>query len=269
MIAAPQLLGILNITEDSFSDGGRFLKPEAASKRARELLRAGADIIDLGAAASNPGAKPVESEQEIARLAPAVAAVRAAGAAVSIDSFSPQTQLWAMDQNVEYLNDINGFKEPSLYPALAGSTAKLIVMHALRPGPPDRNVPAPADIVDRIQIFFEHRLRALTEAGVARHRLILDPGMGLFLGRGREASFAVLRRLSEIKAAFGLPVLVSVSRKSFLRTLVGRGVAEAGPASLAAELFATRSGADFIRTHEPGPLRDALTITLALEGGTP
>ncbi len=263
---APQLLGILNITEDSFSDGGRFLSPDAAIAHGRALVRAGADILDLGAVASNPRAAPVPSELEIARLGPVVAALGEDRVPLSIDSFSSGTQLWALRQGAAFLNDINGFPDPALYPALAASRARLIVMHALKLGAASAEDAAPPDIFDRILCFFAERLAALTGAGIARERLILDPGMGLFLGRGREASFTVLRRLRELKEAFGLPVLVSVSRKSFLRAITGRMPAEAGPTSLAAELFAAKRGADFIRTHEPGPLRDALAVTAALEG---
>jgi dihydropteroate synthase type 2 len=118
--------------------------------------------------------------------------------------------------------------------------------------------------MDRILVIFERRITALTKAGIARHRLILDPGMGLFLGTDKEASFTVLRGIPQLKRAFGLPILISVSRKSFLRRLTGKAPLEAGPASLAAELFAARQGTDCIRTHDPGALRDALTVWQAL-----
>ena len=120
--------------------------------------------------------------------------------------------------------------------------------------------------MDRVLRFFDGRLADLVQAGIARERLILDPGMGFFLGTDPEASFTVLRRLPELAARYGLPLLVSVSRKSFLRKVTGRSAAEAGPASLAAELFAVRQGADYIRTHGPGPLRDALSLEKALSG---
>jgi dihydropteroate synthase type 2 len=254
-----RILGIVNITEDSFSDGGRYLSAEAAITHARRLAADGAAVIDLGGAASNPDAKPVAPEVEIARLAPVVAALKRDGIAVSVDSFSPQVQRWALDENVDYLNDIRGFPEPALYPALAASPAKLIVMHAVD-GAATRAEVASGDIMAHLLTFFERRIAALAAAGIARERLILDPGMGFFLGALPETSFAVLRGLSELKRAFALPVLVSVSRKSFLRRLIGRNAAQSGPASLAAELFAAEQGADYIRTHEPGALRDALLV---------
>jgi dihydropteroate synthase type 2 len=258
---SPSILGIVNLTEDSFSDGGRYLAPEAALAQARKLAKDGASIVDLGAAASNPNAKPVAPAEEIARLASVVAALREEGLAVSIDSFATEVQRWALAQRVGYLNDIQGFPDPGLYPALADSEARLIVMHSVqgrgRATPMDV---APGEIFDRVLRFFEGRVAALERAGIARDRLVLDPGMGLFLGNRAEASFTVLRRLPELKQAFGLPILVSVSRKSFLRKVTGRTAAEAGPATLAAELFAVFQGADYIRTHDPAALADGLAV---------
>jgi dihydropteroate synthase type 2 len=263
------LLGILNITEDSFSDGGKFLDPETARAHALALAK-NADAIDIGAASSKPDAVPVQPETEIARMAPVVDALRRAGVAVSVDTFAPEVQRWALAQNVEYLNDVRGFPEPQIYPALAASSAKLIVMHSVEGlGPATRLLVPAEDLFDRICKFFERRIAALTAAGIARERIILDPGMGLFLGSHPDASFTVLRRIADLKSAFNLPVLISVSRKSFLRKLVDRAVPDIGPATLAAELHAVRRGADFIRTHDPGALRDALAVFRALDGNKP
>ena len=126
----------------------------------------------------------------------------------------------------------------------------------------------PSEIMDRLWRFFDERLAALERAGVARGRLILDPGMGFFLGTDPQTSFTVLRRLGELKLRYGLPVLVSVSRKSFLQKITGKSAEQAGPASLAAELYAVRQGASYIRTHSPGPLRDALAAEAALSAGS-
>ena len=258
---SPILLGIVNITEDSFSDGGRYLATEVALAHARKFAKDGASVLDLGAAASNPDAKPVAPAEEIARLAPVVAALKEDGLTVSIDSFSPEVQRWALGQRIEYLNDIQGFPDPGLYPALACAGARLIVMHSVQQrGRATRVGVAPGEVFDRILRFFEDRIAALEKAGVARDRLVLDPGMGFFLGSQPEASFTILRRLPDLKRTFALPVLISVSRKSFLRTLTGRAAAEAGPATLAAELFAVCQGADYIRTHDPAALADGLAI---------
>ena len=260
-MSPPRLFGILNITEDSFSDGGRFLAPEAALAQAAKLIEDGAHVLDLGGASSNPNSEPVPVETEIARLKPIVEEGKKKGWAISIDSFSSETQKWAIGEGVDYLNDIQGFPYPEMYPALACSDAKLIIMHSVQElGPAKRIETDPKTILDRITAFFDRRVDALIQAGVARERLILDPGMGFFLGASPDVSLTVLQGLSEIKQAYGLPLFVSVSRKGFLRKLTGRPIAEIGPASLAAELYAACHGADMIRTHDPRALRDALTI---------
>ena len=257
-----KILGILNITTDSFSDGGKYLTPEAALAHADSLLADGADIIDIGAASSHPDAAPVSPEAEIARLAPLIPALHDVGASLSIDSFQPQVQAFALEQGVDYLNDIHGFAEPALYPLLAQGRAKLIVMHAVQSdGIATRVDVAPEEIFDRILAFFDQRLAALTGAGIAPERLILDPGMGFFLGTNPKTSLTVLERLPELAQAFDLPLLVSVSRKSFLKAL-GASPEEA---TVAAEMFAVAQGADYIRTHAPAPLRDGLMVLETME----
>jgi dihydropteroate synthase type 2 len=260
------ILGILNITDDSFFDGGKYLEPEAAIAQAKALMADGADVLDIGAASSNPDSKGVAPDLEISRLESVVPAL--GGVPLSIDTFSPAVQRWALDRNVAYLNDIQGFPDPALYPALAASPAKLIIMHSVQERGAATRVHVPAnEIMDRITRFFDSRLAALEAAGVSRSRLILDPGMGFFLGSEPEASFTVLRSLHELRRRFALPLLVSVSRKSFLRRLTGRSAKASGPVSLAAELYAVRQGADYIRTHAPGPLRDALLLAKTLGEG--
>jgi dihydropteroate synthase type 2 len=261
------ILGILNMTEDSFSDGGRYLEPEAAIAHARRLSADGAHVIDLGAASSKPDAKPVPPDTEIARMAPVISALKRLGLALSVDSFAPPVQLWALAQGAAYLNDVRGFPDASVYPALAAASAKLIVMHSLEGlGPAGRGSFPATEIMGRIEGFFEDRIAALEAAGIARERLILDPGMGFFLGRETESSLSVLRALPRLKARFGLPILISLSRKSFIRKIAGAAPAEAGPASLAGELFALSQGVDMIRTHEPGPLARAAAVWHALAG---
>jgi len=264
-----KILGILNITEDSFSDGGKYLAADAALAHGRELAK-DADVLDIGAASSNPDSAGIPSRVEIARLESVLPILRREKIALSIDTFSPEVQRWALQQNVEYLNDIHGFPDTALYPKLAASSAKLIVMHAVQAQGRATRVDIPPDeILDRIHRFFDARLTALTKAGVARDRLIVDPGMGFFLGSDPETSFTVLRAIPALKRAFDLPVLISVSRKSFLRKITGRPPAEGGPASLAAELFAAAQGADLIRTHEPRALRDGLAVWREIGGNKP
>ncbi len=258
----PLLVGIVNITEDSFSDGGRFLDPAAAIAQARRIAADGADIVELGAAASNVGASPVAPAEEIRRLDPVIAALT--GTTLAIDASQPETQRFALARGVAYLNDIRGFPDPSVYPDLAAAHCRLVVMHAVE-GRAQRIDLAPGEVWRRIEAFFTERVGRLERAGIARERLILDPGMGFFLSSRADASLRVLTNLDRLKRAFGLPVMVSVSRKSFLGAITGRTApAERGPASLAAELYAAAHGADYIRTHDPAALRDALAVTAAL-----
>lgn len=270
-MAGPKIFGILNITEDSFSDGGRYREPSAALAAARRLAVDGADVVDIGAAASNIDAMPVSPTEEIHRLSPVIAALKEAGTAISIDSFAAPTQRFALAAGVDFINDIHGFPDPALYPALAASDCRLVVMHAVHGRGRAQAIPVPAsEIWQRIADFFATRVSALEAAGIARERLILDPGMGFFLGSDAAASLRVLVRIDELKRDFGLPVMVSVSRKSFLGAVTGRGdPRKRGAATLAAELYAASKGVDFIRTHDPAALRDGLLLMAALraEGG--
>jgi len=266
MTSAVQIFGILNITSDSFSDGGKYLDPTAALAHGRQLMADGAHVLDIGPASSHPDSAPVSAAEEISRLQAVVPVLQGEGALVSVDTFQTETQRWALTQNVAFLNDIQGFADEGFYPELASSDAKLIVMHSIQGrGPATRAAPPAGSMVDHVTRFFEERFGALERAGVARDRLILDPGMGFFLGNQPEPSLEVIRSLGALKERFGLPVLVSVSRKSFLRTLAGADVGGAAAATLAAELFAASAGADMIRTHEPRQLADSLAIWDHLE----
>jgi dihydropteroate synthase type 2 len=262
----PTLFGILNITEDSFSDGGRHLDPAAAVAAAGRLAADGADVIDLGAAASNIAAKPVAADEEIRRLAPVIARLKKTGVAISVDSFAPEAQRFALAAGVDFLNDIQGFPDSALYPDLAAADCRLVVMHAVQGRGRALRVAVPAaEIWPRIEAFFAARVAVLEEAGIARARLILDPGMGFFLGSEAAASLTVLAGLDRLKRRFGLPVLISASRKSFLAAVTGRKQpGELGAATLAAELYAAAKGADFIRTHDPAALRDGLLLMEAV-----
>ena len=263
----PKILGIVNITEDSFSDGGRYLETQAAIDHALALIKSGADIIDLGPASSNPDAKHVTAETEIERLRPLVSPLEATGAEISIDSFQPATQRWAMTSNVDYLNDIEGFANPEIYPELKASGCQLFLMHSIqRKGIATRIQSDPNHILDEISLFFDERLAALVKAGISKDRIILDPGMGFFLGENEAASVKVLQNLALIRDRFDLPLLISVSRKSFLRKISMKNANESGAATLAAEIFAAMNGADYIRTHDAAALHDALKIIATLSG---
>lgn len=266
-VSGVTLFGILNVTADSYSDGGRYLAPEAAIAHALELVEAGADAVDVGAASSHPEAEPVPVDEEIRRLRPVLAELGRRGIPVSVDSWQPQVQRFALEAGANWINDIRGFPDPAVHPALAASTAGLVVMHSVGGGTrATRQATDPAAVFRSALDFFDTRVAQLEAAGIARGRLVLDPGMGLFLGSGPEPSVLVLRRLGEFRDRYGLPVLVSVSRKSFLGKLTGRPVDKRGAASVAAELFAVERGATFLRTHDPRPIRDALAVLEALRG---
>jgi dihydropteroate synthase type 2 len=265
-MARPLIVGVVNITADSFSDGGQFLDPAAALAHARSLATGGADIVELGAAASNVAADAVVPAEEIRRLDAVIATLARDGVALSIDTFRPEVQRFALARGVAYLNDIRGFPDAGIYPDLAAANCRLVVMHAVLADRRAQQIDlSPDEVWSRIERFFIDRIACLTAAGIARERLILDPGMGFFLSSRPEASLRVLASIERLQRAFGLPVMVSVSRKSFLAAITGRAdPRQRGPASLAAELYAAAHGADFIRTHDPAALRDALAVTTAL-----
>ncbi|QWF78577.1 dihydropteroate synthase [Amycolatopsis sp. CA-230715] len=262
----PRLVGIVNVTADSFSDGGRFFAPADALAHARRLLAAGADVVELGPAASHPGAEPVTADEELRRLDPVLDQLVADGVPVSVDSCQPRTHRFAAARGAMFLNDIQGFPDPDRYAELADTGCRLIVMHSVqRHGPATKVRTEARTVLAAMERFFERRLAALQAAGVDRERLIIDPGLGYFLGATPEPSLAVLAELGAIRARFGVPIMVSPSRKSFLRAITGRALPDIGPASLAAELYAATHSVDFIRTHDVAALRDALTVLTALD----
>lgn len=263
---APRIFGILNLSSASFSDGGKYADPDSALAHAARLRMDGADVIDVGAAASNAAAPAITADEEVARLTPVLTELLRGGVGVSVDSACPAVQRHALELGVGYLNDVAGFGDETLYERLASTTAKLVVVHTMtgpRAAPRDTR---PGEVTASLARFFDARISALVEAGVASDRLILDPGMGLFLGSGVDPSIEALRGLGDLRQRYGLPVLVSVSRKSFLGEITGRPVAQRGAATLAAELLAVEAGVDYVRTHDPGALRDALAVRRAILG---
>ena len=267
--------GIVNVTRDSFSDGGRFLRPEAALEHARQLLADGADVLDLGAESTHPDAEDVPADEELRRLRPVAEKLLERGATVSIDTCKPVVMRAMTALGVHWLNDVSGFRTPQAMEAAAAAPAsvRFVVMFSRSQGPraqrPDTAGPDAdaASVLGELRLFFAERLRTFAAAGIARERLVFDPGMGFFLGRTAAPSLEVLKHLSELRA-FDVPLLVSVSRKSFLGEVTGRPVAERGPASLAAELWALRNGASFVRTHDVAALRAAWAVEQAIAGAS-
>ncbi len=227
-MARPLLVGIVNITADSFSDGGRYLDPVAATVHARRLAAAGADIIELGAAASNVTAGSVSPDEEIGRLDPVLTALAADGTPLAVDTYGVEAQRFALSRGVALLNDIRGFPDPSVYPDLSASACRLVVMHAAggigRAEPLDLEA---GEVWRRIKAFFAERIAGLDRAGIARGRLVLDPGMGLFLSRrpGGVAVCAGPDRTAEgdiWAAGHDLGVAEVVSRRDYRAPITGR-----------------------------------------------
>ncbi len=212
------------MTEDSFSDGGSFLAPTAALRHAHRLLDDGADYVELGPAASHPGARRVPPAEQIRRLAPILARLVADGAHVSIDSCDPGVQRFAAAHGAAMINDVRGFPNPRIGAACAAAGCLLVVMHSIgrRHRTPDSAPRRPLPVLTAVDRFLRRRIAALVSHGVTRSRLIVDPGLGRFLGTTPEPAIAVLRCIGAIRDRTGLPVMISVSRKSFVQRLTGR-----------------------------------------------
>lgn len=258
--AKPRIVGIVNISRDSFSDGGDYSDPDRAAQHARELVAAGADWIELGAASSHPDAADIGAADEIVALRAALERLTDLRDRIGIDTWKPEVQRFGLAENLRFINDISGFEDESIYNDLAQAPCSLVVMHSVQRGKATRAAAGAASMVDRACTYLTQRARALADAGIDRGRLVVDPGMGFFLGQRAESSFEVLKAIEWLRATIDLPVLVSVSRKSFLGSLTGREVADRGAATLAAELYATRRGVDYIRTHDVAALVDGLAV---------
>ncbi|MFT6144291.1 MAG: dihydropteroate synthase type 2 [Myxococcota bacterium] len=259
-----RVLGILNVTPDSFSDGGKYLEPAAAIAHAEALMEH-ADGLDIGAASSHPDSPVVGPLGELRRLAPVLDALRQTDMPFSIDTFEPEVQRWACAQGASWINDIHGFPHSETRRFLADHDVGLIAMFAVQQqGNATRVATESTSIVKRVTDFFDERIGELERDGVDRSRVVVDPGMGFFLGSGPEPSIAVLRAIPMLRERYGLPVLVSVSRKSFLRRLTGVSVDAMAPATLAAELAAVSQGVEWLRTHDPASLRMAMTVQRAI-----
>lgn len=262
-----RIFGILNITADSFSDGGRYLDPRLALEHANTLLASGADVLDIGPASSHPDSRPVAPEDQIERLRPIFAA-KIDRKLLSIDCTNIDVQRFAIRHGVGYINDIRGFSDPEIYSMLADSDTSLVVMHSISTSEIAQRIDiAPDEILARVYRFFDQRLEGLLASGIARGRIILDPGMGFFLGTNPQTSVEILRRLPEIRRRYELPILVSVSRKSFLQRIAGTAANTSQAATLAAEIYCVEQGVDFLRTHDPKPLLQGVAVWRALREG--
>ena len=253
----PAVMGILNITPDSFSDGGAFIAPADALAQARRMIAEGADIIDVGAESTRPyGAKPISAEDEMQRLA-VLADVVALGTPVSIDSMKAAVVDVALKAGATFANDVWGLqRDPAMAGVIAARGVPVIVMH-------NRDAADPAiDIVADIKAFFARSLEIAAKAGIPERHIVLDPGIGF--GKTPAQSMIVLARLTEF-AAFGLPLLVGASRKRFIASVVASEPQQRLGGSLAAHLLAARHGAAIIRAHDVADTVQALRVQAAIE----
>jgi len=255
----PLVMGILNITPDSFSDGGRFIDPQAALAHAQQMIAEGADIIDVGAESTRPytGARPVSMEDEIARLTPVLRPVVELGAPVSIDTMKAKVAAWGLEQGAVILNDVWGLQRDSDMARVAAERGvPVVVMH-------NRDEPDPAlDIIADIETFFRRSLEIAAKAGVARENVVLDPGIGF--GKTQEQSIETIARLAELKH-FRLPVLIGLSRKRFINFVSPSKPEERIGGSIAGNLAAVRAGADILRVHDVAETVQALRVMTAIE----
>jgi dihydropteroate synthase len=253
-------MGVLNVTPDSFSDGGRFLDPATAVAQARRMIDEGADIIDVGAESTRPygGAVRVSAEDERARLAPLLGAVCALGRPVSIDSMKAEVARWALDQGAAMANDVWGLqRDPAMAALVAERDVPLVIMH-------NREAADPAiDIMADIEAFFTRSLDIAARAGIARERLVLDPGIGF--GKVAEQSMEAIARLDRLRA-FGLPLLVGASRKRFIDKVSPAPPDRRLGGSIAAHVMAVLNGAAIIRTHDVAETVQALKVAAAIRG---
>jgi dihydropteroate synthase len=252
------VMGVLNVTPDSFSDGGRFLDPAEATTQAQRLRAEGADIIDVGAESTRPygGAVAVAADEERRRLEPVLANVVALGLPVSIDTMKASVVAWALQAGAAMVNDVWGLqRDPDMARVVAEHAAPVVIMH-------NRDAADPAiDIVADIADFFSRSLELAWRAGIRHNRIVLDPGIGF--GKTPQQSMAAIARLREF-AGFGMPLLVGASRKRFIHTVTPSAPGERLGGSLAAHLLAVEHGAAMVRVHDVAPTVQALAVAAAI-----
>ena len=253
----PLVMGVLNITPDSFSDGGRFVAPESALAQARRMAAEGADIIDIGAESTRPyGSQPIPVEEEIRRLQPILADVVSLGIPVSIDSMKSTVVAWALDHGAAIANDVWGLqRDPDMAGLIAQRRCPVVIMHNRDRADPD------IDILADIAEFFALSIKIATKAGISREYIALDPGIGF--GKTQEQSMTALARLAQFDT-FGLPILIGASRKRFIATVSPSEPDQRLGGSIAAHLIAAKAGARIIRTHDVSETVQALRVAKAI-----
>jgi dihydropteroate synthase len=259
----PLLMGVVNVTPDSFSDGGRYQAADAAIAHARRLLDEGADLLDIGGESTRPGASSVSADEEARRVLPVLEALRGCGRPLSVDTRRPAVMRAAIAAGADMINDVEGFRSAEAVEAVAHTMAGCCVMHMLGEPSTMQDAPVYRDVVSEVRDWLYGRKQVLVKAGVDPRRVVLDPGIGF--GKTQEDNLRLLRGLGRI-GELGSPILVGVSRKSLIGHLTGRPVGERLAGSLAAALAAAARGAGILRVHDVAATRDALAVWNAIEG---
>lgn len=262
-LSTPRVMGVLNVTPDSFSDGGRFADADAAVAHALRMIEEGAALIDIGGESTRPGAQPVDADAEIRRVVPVIEALAArTDVLLSIDTSKPAVMTAAVQAGATMINDVRALREPGALEAAAASGAAVCLMH-MQGEPRTMQVePRYDDVVAEVRDFLRERAERCMAAGIARDRLLIDPGIGF--GKRLEHNLTLLAALPEL-VALGWPVLVGVSRKSMFSALLGRAVDERVAGGVAMATAVILSGASIVRTHDVGPTVDAVKVAVALK----
>jgi dihydropteroate synthase len=255
-------MGVVNVTRDSFSDGGKFLETPRAIAQGLKLREEGADFVDVGGESTRPGADPVPLDEELGRVLPVVEALVREGVAVSVDTLKPEVMRRAIDAGCAVVNDVNAFRAPGAIAAVADSRVGLIAMHMQGTPATMQKDPRYGDVVAEVAAFLRGRAAALEAAGVARSRIVLDPGFGF--GKTVEHNKQLFRALPAL-AAMGYPIAAGLSRKRMIGDFTGRGVEERAAGSVAAALLAVQNGASLVRVHDVKETVDAINVWLALK----
>jgi len=255
-------MGIVNVTPDSFSDGGLFLTPERAIEHARRLAAAGAEFLDVGGESTRPGARAVGAEEELARVAPVLAGLRGVEATVSIDTSKTAVAEAALDAGAEMVNDVTALRhEPSLAGLCAERGCGVVVMHMQGTPRTMQENPTYEDVVDDVKAFLAERIEFATSEGISEERIWVDPGIGF--GKTVGHNLELLDRLGELRE-LGRPVVVGTSRKRFIGTLTGREVDDRLGGTIATHVLALKAGADVLRVHDVAEAREAVLVTEAI-----
>lgn len=264
----PWVMGILNITPDSFSDGGRFFEPEDAVRHAEQLVADGADVLDVGGESSRPGAQAVAEAEERRRIVPVIRAIRARlDVPISVDTVKASVAAEALSAGASWINDISALRDDARMAHVAASSgAPLVLMHRAGTAHKQYLDFSYADVVEDVKAFFAERIEFACSAGIARQNLILDPGIGF--GKKAGENCRLIEELEAFKG-FGLPLLVGTSRKSFIGKLTGVPVERRLPATIASSLIAALRGADIVRVHDVAEVKQALLMARHILGGQP